>query len=383
MLFPWSAYSVQETQYTGRLDAELVADFPSIPIRLTAATDKEKSGIPGLSGGETVYAGEITMGGGTQPRIVEVFAIRSGDNKQYAYIDLNQDKKLSADEKVSLPSIVNVPLSGVMFKTYPVRLGFAPGRNDSKEPMLMQSLFALARGNVDIDGRSTLVQYTVAGSGDIDPTVGNLGIDSNGDGKIESPLIGSPEALMVRKESVVFRVGKRYVSTKSVDVKTGAITLRSHPPSDYIRIELTLGAEVPDFTFTDFEGRSRKLSDFRGKYVLLDFWGTWCGPCIAEIPHLKEAYEKYRERGFEILGMDREMDPNQTVDNVKKFLADKGVTWTQATSDSIKDLVTKRFRIAAYPTSVLLDPQGKILKLGLRGEGIVTTLDAILPNGSK
>ena len=96
---------------------------------------------------------------------------------------------------------------------------------------------------------------------------------------------------------------------------------------------------MPDFTFVDFEGKSHKLSDFRGKCVLLDFWGTWCGPCVAQIPHLKETYEKYHDRGFEILGMGREVDDKQTAEKVKKFLGDKGVTRMQATSESIRELV--------------------------------------------
>ena len=142
-----------------------------------------------------------------------------------------------------------------------------------------------------------------------------------------------------------------------------------------------MGAELPDFTFVDFAGKTRRLSDFRGKYVLLDFWGTWCGPCVGEIPHLKEAYDKYRDRGFEILGMDREMDEKKTVEIVRQFLSEKGATWTEATTESIKDLVEKRFRIMAYPTTILLDPKGRIIDLGggLRGKGLLTALDKILP----
>ncbi len=64
---------------------------------------------------------------------------------------------------------------------------------------------------------------------------------------------------------------------------------------------------IPDFSFTDFKGTPRKLSDFRGKYVLLDFWGTWCGPCLKEMPRLKEVYDKFRARNFEVIGMDNEV----------------------------------------------------------------------------
>ena len=163
--------------------------------------------------------------------------------------------------------------------------------------------------------------------------------------------------------------------------ETGEVVLRSHPASEYQRIELQIGAEVPDFAFTDFDGKARKLSEFRGKYVLLDFWGSWCGPCVADIPHLKEAYEKYRSRRFEIIGMDEDKE----LEKVKKFVAEKGMTWPQATTESIGELAKKRFRVTAYPTLVLLDPNGKIVSLSrkdqmpLRGEKLLETLDKVLP----
>ena len=114
---------------------------------------------------------------------------------------------------------------------------------------------------------------------------------------------------------MVFRVGNQYFSTKKVDLEKNLIIMREHSASDYKRVELVMGAELPDFTFSDFDGKKHKLSEFRGKFVLIDFWATWCKPCLADIPHLKELSEKYKDKGFEILGMDSEtLSPDEEAD---------------------------------------------------------------------
>lgn len=145
-------------------------------------------------------------------------------------------------------------------------------------------------------------------------------------------------------------------------------------------IDTRPGAEVPDFRFVDFNGHSRALTDFRGKYLLLDFWGSWCPPCRAEIPHAKDAYSRFRSRGFEILGMDYEREA--TVDDVRSYLTANGVGWTFARPDSVRDLIVERFRVNSFPTVILLDPDGRVVDLprgSLRGRALAATLDRILP----
>src|SRR5262245_29377668 len=91
MLFPLSSYAVQKTQYTGRLDPELVAGFPPVAIRLIAATEKEMGRLPAVNSGESVHIDEIIIGFGNQHRRLKVFAVKSGDDKpfSYAFVDLN------------------------------------------------------------------------------------------------------------------------------------------------------------------------------------------------------------------------------------------------------------------------------------------------------
>ena len=140
------------------------------------------------------------------------------------------------------------------------------------------------------------------------------------------------------------------------------------------------GPEVPDFTFVDFNGGTRSLSEFRGRYVLLDFWGSWCGPCRREVPFMKDAYAQFRSRGLEVIGMDYEQ--GATVQQVRTYLQEQGVTWTFATPDSVKDVIMERFQISSFPTLWLLDREGRLIETRsqmLRGEQLARTLDLVLP----
>ena len=145
-------------------------------------------------------------------------------------------------------------------------------------------------------------------------------------------------------------------------------------------IDLRPGAVIPDFRFVDFNGYSRSLLEFRGKHVMLSFWGTWCPYCRAEIPWANAAYARFQSRGFEILGMDYEK--RATVEDVRRFLRDNAVTWTVARPDSVESLITERFRVSSYPTIVLLDHEGRVMPVresALRGQALAATLDRILP----
>jgi thiol-disulfide isomerase/thioredoxin len=154
------------------------------------------------------------------------------------------------------------------------------------------------------------------------------------------------------------------------------------PSDDPQVIDATIGKQLPDFTFTDFGERPRKLSDFEGKYLLLDFWGSWCGPCLGEFPTLKRIREQFKDRGFEILGLDYEKYDSPAA-SVRALLASLGIEWPNALPNSVKDLVKKRFKITSFPTSILVDRRAVVVGTEANGvyvDALPAFLEKVLPS---
>jgi peroxiredoxin len=123
---------------------------------------------------------------------------------------------------------------------------------------------------------------------------------------------------------------------------------------------------APDFALKDADGKTVRLADYKGKVVLLDFWATWCGPCKIEIPWLKEFQRKFRDRGFEIIGVSMD-DEGWPV--VKPFVAELGINYRIVIGD---DTTAQRYGgVDALPTTFVIDRDGKIaaVHVGLTGKG--------------
>ena len=116
------------------------------------------------------------------------------------------------------------------------------------------------------------------------------------------------------------------------------------------------GTEAPDFTLNDVNGKPITLSSLHGKYVVLDFWGSWCGFCINGFPAMKEAYAKYKDK-MEFLSI----ACNDTEANWKAALDKHRLPWLNVRNET-PDNVSKRYGISGYPTKIILSPEGKILK---------------------
>ncbi|WP_341840599.1 TlpA disulfide reductase family protein [Chitinophaga caseinilytica] len=138
-----------------------------------------------------------------------------------------------------------------------------------------------------------------------------------------------------------------------------------------------VGAQAPEFTQNDTEGKPVKLADFRGKYTLIDFWASWCGPCRAENPHVVAAYEKYKDKNFTVLGVS--LDQPNAKDKWLKAIADDKLTWTQVSDLKFWDNeVARLYGIRGIPQNFLVDPQGKIIAKNLRGEALEKKLAEVL-----
>ncbi|MFD1819588.1 Peroxiredoxin [Pseudarcicella hirudinis] len=166
----------------------------------------------------------------------------------------------------------------------------------------------------------------------------------------------------------------KYYNSLSAEVKASFFGKEIKSLSDKLAVVDT-GKMAPDFSMADTTGKSIRLSSLKGKYVLVDFWASWCGPCRKENPNVVKAYNEYRDKGFEIIGVSLD---NKKEAWLKAINADK-LTWIHVSDlKGWQNDAAKLYAVSAVPMNFLLDKNGKIIGKNLRSEELHKKLSEVV-----
>ena len=384
------AAPVAADQFRGELDLTLT------PYSSTAILCTRVSQVPAgveVQPDDALFAGTLKWFNRNGELQMPVLLIERRQTKlPFVYVDLDRSNSFSRNERFSfsryqtpfLTARVRAaapPMPNTPFKQIPIELSLPTARLPMKPSLdqryLVYSFAYFVTARVTVDAQRLYFRYGVAlDQNTIDPDQGYQAVDR---GRFETRAL-SPRRGHARGKPLVFRIGDRYLSTAAIHVLERQVLIESRSPSEYARLELVPGVVIPDFPFEDADGRTRRLSDFRGRYVLLNFWYSGCQPCVNEFPYLREAQQRFEPLGLTIIGLSH-AGPNEVYPPAEPIVF-PGVA---ATPRSVRRLIHEWFRIEATPTQILLDHSGRIVATGdmvnnttpLRGDELLSTLDAV------
>ena len=294
------------------------------------------------------YLNVVTMSG--KNRLVDNY-----DGRNYNFTNIDRDKKLFwSTEPLPETSYGR----HVLLQYQPTGLLFTPflaGVNPFEEP------FGIPMASVTLKNATTLDGVKV------DTIVAT----PKGDPKTHfTYLIGQKDHLVRRisMESLTVAGDKYSMSETHTNIKTnvkfapGTFTFRApantplkHPMTDAVGETFKAGDTPPPINAKDINGLSASIAQHKGKVLLVDFWASWCGPCVQAMPYLKSYYQKYHSQGFDILGI----SSDATIGDLKKFIKDESIPWQQVYDPEGK--AGEPYNVQYIPFSVLIGRDGKVI----------------------
>ncbi len=314
----------------------------------------------------------IAIGNGADNRIT-VVVDDPGNAELSVYVDQNNDEDLTNDEPpqwktrepnvAAFSAIVDVDYSlQESNEPLPYRLMFV--RFAEQPDMLFYFRDEYRRGEITIDKRTYELAVFDDNADGLFNDLPNSAflIDLNGDGTIAGGF-GSYEYYT---GDGLFTIGDTTYRVASIN-----------PTGTEIIFDV-LESRAPDFTATDLAGNRISLSDYRGKVVLLDFWATWCVPCLAELPNIQNVYAKYKDKGFVVIGIN--IDMNRW--NLEMLVQRAGVQWPQIhDGGDFQGRISQLYRVISIPNTFLIDKDGFIRNKNLRGPALESAVAALLGPG--
>jgi len=204
---------------------------------------------------------------------------------------------------------------------------------------------------------------------------GNRSVDI-GSGTNEMVAVNNTE--MYREQTFflhpTFELGDDTWEVASIDPAGTELRLRPAPDDDDPSVALERGAPIPEWEATTVDGTTLRKGSLEGKYVLLDFWGSWCAPCVEALPKLEEAYDRFAGDEFELVGFASENNE----ESLERALDAFDISWPQVLDD--EGTYSTKFQVRGYPTYYLVDPEGTVVAMGdeLRGDRLIPTLKKYL-----
>jgi peroxiredoxin len=197
-----------------------------------------------------------------------------------------------------------------------------------------------------------------------------------------APKLTNPKS----QTELFYRLGNHYLEKderkqatnyfeKIVSLQADSFYVEKAKGKLYELTSLNVGQIAPEFSVKDIKGNTITLSNLKDKIVLLDFWATWCGPCLPEIPYLKKIYAENRNKGLVMIGIS--LDEN--VSNLQKFIEGQNITWQQVLSEKKwEGALVKLYNVTAIPRTYVIDRQGKIASKNLRGDELRSSINALI-----